>query len=168
MTRRALSKPALLLAAAALLAGCAEGPPVANVVKVSGAEFRNVRGEADLTVRTFIAGEGVRQEVSGARCSLETSLYSTAFTTPARLLLPNFGPQSPELRLDCAAGEWSGSADVGIRTWWREPPGAYAGYGYGYRYGPYGPWGTWGWPGYGPGYRGVPESDYPDVRIELR
>lgn len=148
------------------LAGCAGGVPIENQVTVSGANFANVMGEARLSVRTFLTGEGGEaREVLGADCTLETSLYATRFTTPVQLKLPNFGPQSPELDIACTANEWSGGARVEIYTDWDRPPGGYGYPGYGF-YGPgyYGrPYGYWGWPG-----AAVPEYDYPNVKITLR
>lgn len=154
-----------MLVALMPLAACAGSVPVENVVTVSGAQFDSVRGEADLVVRTFLpAEENTRREVTGAVCELDTILYSTRFTTPARLKLPNFGPQSPELSISCRAEDWSGRAEVPVETDWAYPPGGYAGYGYGppgYYYG--GPWGGWGWPA-----GAVPVSGYPDVHVMLR
>jgi hypothetical protein len=149
---------------AVMLAGCSSGVPVRNEVSVSGSRFGNVSGEARLTVRSFRdLADGSRREVIGASCNLESTLFSASFATPARLKLPNFGPQSPELEIDCAAGTLAGHAIADIDTYWRRPPG---GYGYGYYGGPWygGPYGYWDWPGYG----GVPVSDYPDVRVLLR
>jgi hypothetical protein len=158
-----------LLLAALCLAGCARGVPVENEASVSGARFEAVQGEARLVVRTFLPVEGnSRREVLGARCDLRTSLYSLSFTTPVRLKLPNFGPQSPELDIACSAREWTGRARVAIRTDWDYPPGGYGYAGYGY-HGPLGysggPYGGWGWPGPRPA---VPRSYYPDVNLMLR
>ncbi len=150
------------------LAGCAGGLPLGPDVVVSGAKYVAVQGEADLVVRTFLVDPaGQKREVAGATCAIDSSLYSARLTTPARLRVPNFGPQSPVLTLTCAAGELKGGGQVGIETFWRAAPGMYGGY-YG---GPYGPGpGPWGWPGpgwglYGPSY---PVSEYPDLRVILR
>jgi hypothetical protein len=149
------------------LAGCARGVPIENEAIVSGARFDAVQGEARLAVRTFLPAEGnARREVLGAKCDLDTSLYSLSFTTPVRLKLPNFGAQSPELDIVCSAGEWTGAARVEIRTDWDYPPGGHGYVGYGY-YGPYGyyggPYGGWGWPEVA-----VPRSYYPNVNVMLR
>jgi hypothetical protein len=159
------------LLVALALGACARGAPIENQVTVTGANFGNVMGEARLAVRTFLPDEGgERREVIGAACELETSLYSTPFTTPVRLKLPNFGPQSPELDFTCKANEWSGAAVAEISANWDYPPGGYGygGYGYygpGYYGGPYGwgPAGGWGWPG-----GAVVEYYYPNVDVPLR
>ena len=105
---------------------------------------------------------GERREVVGARCRALSSLYSAELVTPSRLVVPNFGPQSPEISVSCTAGELSGTVTTRIVTRWNEPPGYW---GAPWPYGPYGPaWGPgWGW--YGPAY---PVSDYPDLNILLR
>jgi hypothetical protein len=155
---------ASVLTLAILVAGCAAGVPVQRQVVVPGDRFANVQGEAALFVRTFLAPEarGERQEVVGARCQVRSSIYSAELVTPSRLVVPNFGPQSPELDVSCAAGEWRGTGRVEIITRWNEPPG-YWGYPGPYFPGwaPYGP--GWGW--YGPAY---PVSDYPNLNIQLR
>lgn len=144
------------LVIAGLLAGCASGVPVERAVVVPGDRFTAVQGEADLIVRTFIRDQaGERHEVTGAVCDLRTSLFEARLTTPSELVLPNFGPESPQLNFNCRADELTGAAQQQIVTRWSRPPG-YWGWP-----GPYGPWGGW----YGPGY---PISDYPNLEIELR
>ena len=147
------------LLAALLLGACASGVPVERQVVVSGSRFAAVQGEAGLLVRSFLADEGgERREVVGARCAVVTSLYSTELVTPSRLVVPNFGPQSPEISVDCTAGELAGRGTARIVTRWQEPPGAW-GYPWGPFYQPY----AWGWSG--PGY---PVSDYPDLAVIMR
>lgn len=151
-------RPGLPAAVLLSLAACAGGVPVERQVVVSGSRFEAVRGEAGLTVRTFL--EDARSEVVGAECEVVSSLYSARLVTPSRLLVPNFGPQSPELTATCRAGALSGVGTVSILTRWQSPPGAW----WGYPGGLYGPWGYGGY-GYGPGY---PISDYPDLRVIMR
>jgi hypothetical protein len=144
-----------------MLAGCAATVPVERQVVVSGERFAAVQGEASLFVRTFLAPvEGDRREVVGATCRVASSLYTAELVTPARLVLPNFGPQSPELEVSCMAGEWSGSGRVRIVTRWSQPPNVW---GPGPYWGPGWGWDPWGWPG--PAF---PVSDYPDLNILLR
>jgi hypothetical protein len=144
-----------------LLAGCATGVPVERAAVVPGGRFTGVQGEAALTVRTFLADAGgERREVVGASCDVVSSLYSAQLVTPSRLVVPNFGPQSPELGVSCRAGELAGAGRVRIATRWQEPPG-YWGYPYGPGFGR--PWGWGGW--YGPGY---PVSDYPNLNVLMR
>jgi hypothetical protein len=145
-----------------LVAACAGGVPIDRQVVVSGSRYEAVRGEAALTVRTFL--EDNRSEVVGATCEVVSSLYAATLVTPSRLVVPNFGPQSPELTATCRADQLSGSRTVDIITRWQPLPGAW-----GYPYGPYSPYGPWGWGWYGPDYGpGYPVSDYPDLRVILR
>ena len=129
--------------------------PVERQTVVSGTRFNAVQGEAAFVVRTFLPDEaGERREVVGARCAVLSSLYTTEIVTPSRLVVPNFGPQSPQITLNCTAGDLAGIATARIVTRWQDPPAL--GYPWGPFYRPYG----WGWYG-GPGY---PVSDYPDLR----
>ncbi|TPE49687.1 hypothetical protein [Amaricoccus solimangrovi] len=140
--------------------------PLGPDVVVGGQDFVAARGEADLVVRTHVVGsDGTKREVAGATCALSSVLYSAKFTTPTRLRLPNFGPQSPDLMISCAAGVQKGSASVPIATYWRTAPGYF---------GP-GPWGPWGPGWYGPGWYGwgypeptYPVWEYPDTSVALR
>jgi hypothetical protein len=152
----------VVLAALGLaLAGCAGGVPVSRQVVVPGGQFQAVQGEAGLLVRTFVEDPaGERREVVGARCDIVSSLYQASVVTPSRLVVPNFGAQSPVLTADCRADKLAGSGSVRIITRWQQPPG-YWGYP-----GWWGPWGMaspWGWDG--PGF---PISEYPDLIVTLR
>jgi hypothetical protein len=149
--------------AALLLAGCAAGVPVERQVVVSGARFQDIQGEAAFFVRTFLPDQGgERREVVGATCAVTSSIYQTEIVTPVRLVVPNFGPQSPELSFACRAGELRGRGHARIVTRWSGPP-PYWGPGPYYPGWGWGGWGGWGW--YGPGW---PVSDYPDVRVIMR
>jgi hypothetical protein len=152
----------LAILPAILLTACASGVAVERQVVVAGDRFANVQGEAALLVRTFLAPEGQeRREVVGARCTVSSSLYGAELVTPARLVVPNFGPQSPELGVSCRADDWTGSGVARIVTRWNEPPG-YWGYP---AYGLYAPFG-FGFDWYGaPAY---PVSSYPDLHVTLR
>lgn len=147
------------------LAGCASGLPLGPEVAVTGRQFTAAQGVADTVARTYMldaAGQTV--EVAGAVCTITTSLYEAKLTTPARLVVPNFGPQSPDLDVSCSALGKSGSARQPIRTHWQSAPGVPGVWGPG-TVGPWGdPWGRpWGWNA--PAY---PVSLYPDIRVMLR
>jgi len=145
---------------------------VQQEVIVPAGGFTGIQGEARLTVRTFVEDvAGTRNEVLGAECDVITSLYTARLVTPARLLVPNFGPQSPELRFDCRAADLTGTARRRVTTTWQYPPG-YLATPYPLAYGPpgtygWGATGAFGWGGagwYGPAY---PISRYPDVFVRL-
>jgi hypothetical protein len=155
------------LALPGVLAACAGGLPLGPDVMVPGQQFVAAQGEADVIVRTYVVdATGARREVAGAVCDVTTVLYSAQLTTPVRLRLPSFGPQSPDLVIRCAADGLTGGTTQPIQTYWRTAPpygaGPWGGPGYGYGYGPglWGPWGAWPEPAY-------PVSRYPDVEIRL-
>ena len=153
------------LVAAGLLAGCAAGVPVERQYVVAGDNFANVQGEARLVVRSFVEEADGPHEVLGATCQVNSSLYDTVVTTPARLVVPNFGAQSPELAFACTAGALAGTARRDITTTWRQPPGGYLS-----------PWGypgmgVYGGMGWGSGWGPTPAypvSDYRNVNVLLR
>ncbi len=129
-----------------------------------------MQGQADVVVRTFVAdAAGEAREVGGAGCEVTSILFSAQLQTPARLVFPSFGPQSPTLSVDCRAGELAGAAEQGVVSQWVRMPGAWPGpgpwpYGYGGWGGPWGgPWG--GRAGRGPAYV---TFVYPDVDVRLR
>lgn len=152
-------------ATAILLGGCATGLPLQPDVVVSGQQFVAVRGEADVVVRSYLVDPGgERLEVGGAACKVTSSLYDAQLTTPARMRLPNFGPQSPVLNFACAAGKLKGTAQRPIATYWRSAPGYAGPLWYGPGWGP-----GWGWDGPGWGFApSYPIWEYPDVAVMLR
>ena len=78
-------------------------------------------------------------------------------------MVPNFGPQSPELVATCKAGDLAGTGRTRIVTRWQQSP-----WGWGYPGPGMGPWG-WGMPGWGGWYEpSYPVSDYPDLIVTLR
>lgn len=167
MIRPGLRAPSLLLPL--LLAACATGAPVTRQVVVPGGQFQAVQGEARFFVRSFLSTGSQQQEVIGARCELVTSLYRTEFVTPARVVVPNFGPQSPEVTVACRTPDSAGSASTRIVTRWQQPPGVWGDPFFGPRGGPWGP--AWG-PGWGPGPwgwsgPGFPVSNYPNINVTL-
>ena len=167
----------LFLAGFLGVAACATEPVVLREVVVPGGQFEGVRGEAGLVVRTITEDAvGTTREVYGARCAVRSSLFEAELVTPSRLVVPNFGPQSPDLIVSCEADDLRGAARQSASTRWRYAPG----YGYpsvgvyggtGGRSGVaigwgYGGWGYGGW-GYG-GRPAYPVSGYGDITVTLR
>ncbi len=98
------------LITALLLAGCAtttSNPPMATVAVTprAGAEAPPARGETALIVRATMGDS----EISGAACTVDAPYFSASFTAPARVLLPDYGSQSPEVRVTCRAEEARGT-----------------------------------------------------------
>lgn len=155
------------LALAVSLAGCAASglpPKTVAVPAQAGAQ-----GQAETVIRAFLPGPGDdRREVGGAECEVSTILFRTRVVTPARLVFPSYGAQSPTLVVACRAGDLSGQAEQEVLTRWVRPPGGGA-WGGGWGPGPWGP-GPWGWGGMGPwGWNGpaYPTFVYPDVAVML-
>lgn len=120
-------------AAAALLAtvvGCTQAeitqPPIVvtpNVARdaigldvyararASGNPVPAFRGQNTVAVRTFgqASDSGGRTELSGVACSLDSGVYKATFTTPANIIVPDYGPSSPALFVRCTAEDRSGS-----------------------------------------------------------
>jgi hypothetical protein len=161
----------LALAAALGLACCAGdgGLPLGPTVGVPAPAGAAVQGQADIVVRAFVADpEGAPREVGGAVCDVRSVLFEARLVTPARLVFPSYGPQSPTLAFDCRAGALAGEATRGVVTRWVRAPGAWPGPGpWGWPYG--GAWGgPWGWGGWGWDAPSFPIFVYPDVDVPLR
>ncbi len=165
MRRSRTLRGALAALAFAALAGCVQsGPPLGPTVMVPGARFNDVQGQADTVVRAFAAGpDGETREIGGAVCDVGTILYSARLVTPARLVVPSFGPQSPTIVVSCAAGEWRGAAEKEISVLWVRAPGDWGGPG---------PWGgfygggPWGWDSWG-GRSSFPRFVYRDINVMM-
>lgn len=68
------------------------------------------RGQETLAIRSSgIASDGQRKEISGVPCSLDAGVYAAKFTTPANLIVPDYGPNSPALFVRCEHQDQSGS-----------------------------------------------------------
>lgn len=71
------------------------------------------RGQETLPIRsTGVASDGQRKEISGVPCTLDAGVYSAKFTTPANLIVPDYGPNSPAIFVRCAYDDQSGSITV--------------------------------------------------------
>lgn len=165
MPRSSVLRALVAAAGLAALAGCAQtGLPLGPTVMVPAGRFNDVQGQAETVVRAFVAGpQNEFREVGGAVCDVETILFSARLVTPARLVLPGFGPQSPTLSVSCAAGDLRGAAEQGIEVYWVNAPGAWPGpgpWGWPYGGGPWG-WNAWGGPSF-------PRFVYPDIDVLLR
>lgn len=73
------------------------------------------RGQNTVQVRTWGATEGSsRAELSGVQCNLDSGVYTASFTTPANIIVPDYGPNSPALFVRCTAGATSGSVTASV------------------------------------------------------
>ena len=102
-------------AAVLLLGGCsvstappADVPRVGSVVR-PGVALPPARGEARLMVRTTALRDGVQTPV-GLPCEASSRYVGARFTSPALILLPDFGTSAPPVTVTCRAGGLAGSA----------------------------------------------------------
>jgi hypothetical protein len=125
----------LVLAMAAALGGCAY---LSDPVPGGGGGLPQVatrsstayvvppgRGRLGLAVRTFVADADAPRgwrEITGARCRITGGdFYRAELVTPARLVVPDTGPDAPALVADCATGTLSGRAAAPPVYGWRNP-----------------------------------------------
>ena len=112
-----------LAAVATILAGCETAditqPPIAVIPKdargavgidvygaarAAGNPVPRFRGQETVAVRT----NGSRKdqsfgEIIGSTCQLDSGLYTATFQTPANIVVPDYGPNSPALFVMCTA-----------------------------------------------------------------
>jgi hypothetical protein len=160
-----------ILVAALALAGCGGGAYDWRDVRGGGSGLPQVsmspsgeqvvppgRGSLEgLAVRSFVPGPEGWNEVSGARCTIKgADLLTATLVTPARLTLPDLGPDAPVLVAACEAGERRGTAAVAPDFSWpvegRPQPTERAWWG-----------GGWWW-----GYQKTGPLRYPDLAVGLR
>ncbi len=68
------------------------------------------RGQNTVQVRTFgPTSDGGRAELSGVQCALDSGVYKATFATPANVVVPDYGPNSPALFVRCTHNDTSGS-----------------------------------------------------------
>jgi hypothetical protein len=115
------------------------------------------RGRTALAVRAFVPGaNGEWQEVAGARCQVTGSPFFAAdLMTPARLVLPDLGPDAPSLMADCISGAARGQGAVAPDYGWQESGGTH-----GQRM-------VFG-AGWWRGYDGSGPLSYPDLSVGMR
>lgn len=124
-------KKLTLLLVAGLVAACEQAevttPPVTIVPKnaadavgvdvyararARGNPVPRFRGQETVQVRTRGKGENGPTELTGVPCTLDSGLYTARFQTPANVVVPDYGPNSPALFVRCVHGEQSGSMTV--------------------------------------------------------
>lgn len=71
------------------------------------------RGQTTVEVRSFTQGNGPgRTEVAGAICQITGTEYSATVQTPATLIVPDYGPNSPAIFARCTRGQLTGTKTV--------------------------------------------------------
>lgn len=73
------------------------------------------RGQEIVQIRTQGKTSDGFGEISGVPCSLDSGLYTANFTTPANVIVPDYGPNSPAIFVRCSHPDGrSGSATVNV------------------------------------------------------
>lgn len=103
----------LLISACAVRDDLPANANTARAVSKPAASSMEARGETQLTVRSF---DAAGQEILGAACTAEASLFSAEIPTPGRILLPYYAEASPPVAVSCIAGSLSGRQTVGIQS----------------------------------------------------
>lgn len=71
------------------------------------------RGQETVSIRANgTSADGSFGEVSGVPCTVDAGVYSATVTTPANIIVPDYGPSSPAIFVRCVTGDKSGSATV--------------------------------------------------------
>lgn len=84
----------------------AVGLDVYGAQRARGNPVPRFRGQDTVSVRTYGNREGDGYgEIGNANCNLDSGLYSANFTTPANIVVPDYGPNSPAIFVKCQSGE---------------------------------------------------------------
>ena len=140
-----MKKSILLATAVALLAACSETPVTQRSIPVTPTDSRTAtgldvygyaratgntaprfRGTGFLNVRTTASRNGIAySEVAGASCNLDSGLFVASFQTPANIIVPDYGPDSPAIVVTCTDNEGrtaTATSDVANLTKQRRGP----------------------------------------------
>jgi len=118
-----MKKLALIIVAATVLAGCETAditqPPIAvtpkdaraaigidvyGTARAAGNPVPRFRGQKTVPVRTTGPREGQSfGEIVGSTCSVDSGLFTAQFQTPANIVVPDYGPNSPAMFVSCTA-----------------------------------------------------------------
>lgn len=80
------------------------GLDVYGRARAAGNPVPRFRGQEILTVRTSGPREGQGHgEIPGSTCNLDAGVYSASFQTPANIIVPDYGPDSPAIYIACTA-----------------------------------------------------------------
>jgi len=107
---------AMVLAAA----GCAVGPAgggrgldEVTTMRATGDFVPPARRYLGFAVRSFEPDpEAEWREVTGATCLVSGGAYRATLVTPARVIMPDLGPDAPPLTAECTLGARSGADAV--------------------------------------------------------
>lgn len=146
-----------------LVAGCALGPSgggrglgEVTMMRATGEFVPPARRYVALAVRSFERDPAAEwREVAGAACSVTAGVYAATLVTPSRLVLPDLGPDAPNIVANCRLGTLQGQDAVGPDYPWPADtkPDAFQRIGYG---------------GWWRGYQKSGPMRYPDLAVGLQ
>ncbi|MBT8156013.1 hypothetical protein KMP13_19550 [Epibacterium ulvae] len=100
-------------------------PPVSPAIKNPDINNKRITGYQEITIRSFVPGEGVEQfdralgpspdervEIENAKCVIETAEFILTFTTPRTLALPKFTSRPTRGTLKCVRGDLQGGVSI--------------------------------------------------------
>jgi hypothetical protein len=163
------------LSAGLILAGCvppAAAPPGAAMVRVEarpGATLPLAGGETQLVVRA-VPAVGTGQELVGAACRAESPYFMASFSSPAVLLMPDYGNAAPPVTVTCRSGSGTGTATAQPEALWQRGLGGWPAVGISVGTGDVSGVGVGlGWYGGGTGVQqGAPVVRYPELLVPIQ
>lgn len=85
-------------------AAASVGIDVYGRARAAGNPVPRFRGQETVQVRTNGSRDGAGfGEIIGAKCNMVSGLYTASFVTPANIIVPDYGPDSPALFIMCTA-----------------------------------------------------------------
>jgi hypothetical protein len=73
------------------------------------------RGQNTVEIRSWDQSNGGGStEMVGVACTLDSGIYKAQFTTPANVIVPSYGPNSPALFVRCTTNTLSGSTTSSV------------------------------------------------------
>ena len=93
------------------------GADVYGTQRAENPNLPKFKGVSTVVLRTYYDGEelGDRKEIGGAKCSITASnLYTAEATSPATLVVPNYGGRSPLVSGKCTSGTMMGEGTAEI------------------------------------------------------
>ncbi|MFQ6553588.1 hypothetical protein AAD018_014720 [Aestuariibius insulae] len=91
----------------------AVGIDVYGTDRARGATVPPFRGQSVINVRAVDRANRMA-ELTGATCTLRTDTYSATVTTPGRVVVPNYGAQSPVITATCSDGTRQASTTTSV------------------------------------------------------
>lgn len=128
----------ILLLGAVMLSGCAKPLPLSGAptnitptdtenakgldvyanLRTNNPDLPKFQGQSSIVVRAYDASDKEKSNVEiNARCTLNAeNLYTAELSTPAELIVPNYGVKSPVIRANCTHNALSGQGSAAVHS----------------------------------------------------